>query len=302
MPNESYRKALKACAEMNAEPELLMTHAVRRMSVPFDDAEMQRLKEAGYEKTDGDHSAFKGDSVVTKVELYVGLTVFVETGPGGKLRMHPDLSGPAMPAHVREFVEELRTGAGGEKWGRTGKDGLMYRGHNLFDAYVGKEFNDAVIELIINDKELREPCKCDDRPDGCLSMADRMKASGCDVSELRDAIEKCRAKNTIDPTQISCQEVYLGYYPRQDMFISAWDVFGSPSTGSVMIAFRVNGKGAIRHADDESYCWPDQIYDASNRKFYEKSPLTSKGGGKSLFELMHGNPDPKWELIDIRLD
>jgi hypothetical protein len=290
------QKAAEYAAAITGDSGVFVELAVRRLSQPFTDDELKRLASAGYEKTDGDYSVFKDGVVVTKVQVEADADVFVALGKGKGVTAYPTLAQLLRPAHVDEFVADLK--ANPEKWS---KADLFYRGHNLFNIYTSKQFNELVEGIIRNDEELRDCKKCDT----CKQM---FKASANEEAcrKMIQLLEKCAEENRIPPEKITMQEVYLGYVPDQDMFVTAWDVWGSDSTGSVVIAFRIDEDGNVRHHSHDEYDRHrdvEEIYDASNLKFYEK-PKQDRGpaGGRSLYECMSQSRTEGWSVVDIRLD
>lgn len=293
------QKAVEYSAMITNDNGAFVELAVRRLSQPFTDEELMKLASAGYEKTDGDYSVFKDGVVVTKVQVEADADVFVALGKGRDVTAYPTLTPLVRPQHVSEFLAELESDGAG-KWSRAE---LMYRGSNLFEIYTSKKFNEEMTELIRNDEELRDCRKCDK----CKQMF-RDKENDESCRKMIELLEKCAEENRIKPEQITCQEVYLGYVPDQDMFVTAWDVWGSDSTGSVVIAFRIDEEGNVRHHSHDKYDRNrnvEDIYDASNRKFYEKPKEGDNRGPaarRSLYECMSHSKTDGWSVVDIRLD
>ena len=132
---------------------------------------------------------------------------------------------------------------------------------------------------------------------------------------IRAAFKKCREIEMVKPEAITSQEVYLGYVPERDVFLSAWDVFGSHNTGSVLIEFAISEDGKIlssrsKDGDYDRDREVDEICDASDRKFYDKNPSKNdhhgpmSSFGRSLYDIISGrnNAPGMPNLIDIRLD
>lgn len=297
-------KAAEYCRSINDDGAVFVEIAVRRLSQPFDESELKRLADAGYDKTDGDYSVFKDGEVVTKVQMEIDTCVFVQLGPSKTIVAHPTLDPLVRPKHVTDFIAAL-TKQPDNGWGKTGDSGLMYRGHNVFDVYVSKDFNDAVMEIIQDDEELRQRRACDECVREMELKERSSKLEGC--RKMTEMIRKCAAENLIPKEEITAQEVYLGYVVEHDMFISGWDVWGSDTTGSVLIAFKIREDGKVlRHDDTDGYRGMEDIYDASNRKFYEQpktdAEIRTPMGKRSFFENVTMNGRPDWTVMNIRLD
>ena len=127
--------------------------------------------------------------------------------------------------HVKDFVERIGREKNG--WGEKGPNGLMYRGHNVFDLYCKKENNEMMLGIIKKDPELA--CR-----EQCMECAGEPNAN--------PAGRKCWEKNDegvsgVPLLDISAQECYLGYVPEEDIFLSGWDVFNKPVCGAALMAF-----------------------------------------------------------------
>ncbi len=290
------QRAIDFAAAINSDAAAFVELAVRRMSQPFDEGELSKLGNAGFEKTDGDYSVHKEGVTVTKVELDAETTVFVELGGKDRMKAYHSLEPLTRPAHVIAFLAELENDGSG-KWMR---GELMYRGHNLFEIYTSKAFNDKIVEVIKNDEELRDCKKCDK----CKQM---FMASANDEAcrKMVQLLEKCAEENRIPPEKITCQEVYLGYNAARDTFVTGWDVWGSDSTGSVLLEFRINEDGEPMHESSnqeyDRHREIEEICDASNLKFYEK-PKEGSRGNRSFYENISSGRNENWQLFDIRLD
>ena len=298
------------CDAVNQDNAELMETMLIRLSVEFEPDELEKLQRVGYHPVLGRNFVQKNEGVnVFKVEVKVGVVkvgvvVYVTLGPEpGKFEAYPTLDRITQAEHVAKFVEAVKRDDNG--WGITGSAGLMYRGHNVFDIYVKKRFNDMVEDIIRNDDEIRMRDKCAE----CRQFHTRHDGA-CKNRAVIEALEKCAVENAVPVEEISTQEVYLGYDAAHDTFYTAWDVWGSENTGCVMIAFKINENGEVRH--ERSYepggydreREPDEITDASNLKFYAvPKPDDKRHGprqGKSMYQCV--STSTHCELIDIRLD
>ena len=298
--------AAEFCSDINVEGTAALYERMMRSSMlQFSDSESRALDEAGWQMIARDTV----DDVVTAKREQGGKTqtihklgiisdpIFVVIGEDpSEIEASPSLDRFTMSKHVSEFIAAIQKENNG--WGKTGPGGLMYRGFNIFEIYVRKEFNEMLTDVIRGDDDLCEKAGCQPCKDAFEAF--RAAHEKCDTKDLMNAFEACCDKNRIKPEDITCQEVYLGYDPFADEFLSAWDVFGSESTGSVLLSFSVGPDG-----------YPSEvrsINDASNRKFYEKAPEgRGPGSGRSLYDMMSGgrgiNEGGSYRgVIDIRLD
>lgn len=203
--------------------------------------------------------------------------------------------------HVVDFVERIGREKNG--WGERGDKGLLYRGFNVWELYCKKENDELFERLIKNDEEITQ---C-----GACFHCESEQRRKCEDARLEPR-ERKAPRRTVD-----CQEVYLGYDPNEDMFLTGWDVFGSDTTGSVLIAFKINEKGEFKRYDYHD-CEYDrdrtdmEIYDANDQLFYtvkKKCKRTDPGGNtrelecSGIYYLMtHSRRPDSFELLDIRLD
>lgn len=178
---------------------------------------------------------------------------------------------------------------------------LEYRGHNLFKIYTSRQFNDLIEEIIKTDEEITNPVKCDN-----CKLCEIVRIGGPDVCDAgREAIKKCQEEAKVDPKDIVIQEVYLGWNPVEDCFITGWDVWANGeeqiTTGCVVISFKISDEGEVVHTEHSEFCpsnrRPDSIDDGSLVKFYDKS-----GRQQSLYSLISGCTNEAHRVIDIRLD
>lgn len=307
------------CAQINDSGNTLLMLMCENLAVELTVEEQDALKNGGWQIGMEMLNASKDGAILSKIKLNNHSKdaaaphdfFYVYVVYDGKAHAYSSLEPLTRPAHVNKFLEELDQAVPGcspEKWGKSGPDGLMYRGHNVFEAYTAKHFNERAAEIIKFDEEIRTLAKCDK----CFHEFEQSHRDCKNIKELRDAMMNCKGSNRLAPDAISCQEVYLGYMPGEDLFISAWDVFGSENTGCVVIAFRINEDGLIKHdtsnGEYDRNREIDSIYDGGSRKFYEKMPASNghgpagPGAGKSMYELISGNTYEKRKVIDIRLD
>lgn len=189
----------------------------------------------------------------------------------------------------------------------------MYRGVNVFDVYVDRENNEEMMRVIKNDPELA--CKaqclnCDNRE--CWNKTDKLR----EEYERRGTpiAEQVKKEGYDGPAmnEIDAQEVYLGYDPVNDVFISGWDVFNKPTCGAVAIGFRIGEDGKMyypSHDEYDAHRTGLEIYDASNHLFYARGKTKNSRGEevdiRGMYDMMRkaaDRPDGPFKLVDIRLD
>ena len=304
MPGKSLnKKALAFCAAFNESGAGLLAKIVTEFNTPpvmmFDAVPGERLKAAGYTISDDGCSAVLDKKYVSCLRVNNDFSVYL-VNDDGKLSVVPTVDQLTRPLHVHEFVDAIGKETNG--WGEPGDKGLMYRGHNLFEIYVSDKFNRQVTELIQNDEEVRQRRCCDEQ---CQRFFQEMRGK-CDFSEdMKKAAEECCRKHMIPVEEISSQEVYLGYVPSHDYFVSAWDVFGSDSTGCVLVAFKIDEYGRFYDYCEHNDEYRDPIksvYDASDLTFYAKRKQDARhGAGKSLYELITSGGNPEFSIVDIDL-
>lgn len=214
-----------------------------------------------------------------------------------KVRLHDSIEQALRSEKLARFAADIE--ATKSDWTK-----LEYRGHNLVKIYTDRSFNDLVLQIIQEDEDICIPAKCE----SCklCEIVSRGGNQDCQFCEDgRKAIEKCREDARIKPELIAAQEVYLGWNAQEDCFITAWDVWTTGSdpigTGCVIISFKIDDDGEIRHCEHNEYCpsyrKPDSIDDASLVKFYEKNGIQM-----SMYELFSGVQNEMYRLTDIRLD
>lgn len=306
MPGKQTSKAVKDfCEKFNAdETTTLVLLLLANMTGALTTEEQDALVKAGYSLSGDLTAATNGPVTINKIQLRDDVA-YLKTVEGESKTMFASLDTILVPSYVEEFVADVIQRPG--QWGKSGPDGLMYRGHNLFDIYWDKHFNEQIIDLIKNDQELRDRNICDEK---CRMFVRSLKGKAADKGKCEfaqtmiEAAEKCCEANRIKPEDITTQEVYLGYSPGTDTFHTAWDVFGSDNTGCVIVCFRIDEEGIVRHASHDEYDkYRDdlEICDASSAKFYQKN---SKGPAhdKSMYECVSSIAEEKYKIIDIRLD
>ena len=209
--------------------------------------------------------------------------------------------------HVKDFVERIGREKNG--WGEKGPNGLMYRGHNVFDLYCKKENNEMMLGIIKKDPELA--CR-----EQCMECAGEPNAN--------PAGRKCWEKNDegvsgVPLLDISAQECYLGYVPEEDIFLSGWDVFNKPVCGAALMAFRITEDGEFINPRYDYYRDLPEVYDASNVPFYATGVMKRCNRDSSeykvngiyhrseykvngIYHCMKSRTRPNFTVIDIRLD
>ena len=310
---KDYSNSIRFCDAVNEQSGNVIPMLLRRLSTQFEQHQIDILIGLGFDTIEASLSMSKKNVLVTRVEVDASTVVYIESdGTTGKIiKAHHQFRSLTQPAYVEEFVAAIKKENNG--WGSLGTDGLMYRGHNLFGLYTAKSFNRTISELISNDEDLRvgehcEECKaCRVVQDMHLGCGDKAKTL------IREAFKQYRALEMLNPEDITSQEVYLGYVPERDVFLSAWDVFGSHNTGSVLIEFAISEDGRILSTRSKEGDWDlnrevDEMCDAFDRKFYDTNPSKNArnhgpmgdGGGRSLYDMIGGGCG--LSIIDIRLD
>ena len=313
MPKD-YSKSIELCDKLNSRDTNLLATLVRRLSVPFEDHQKSLLKGMGYAEVPDIYDFGRDDVNVMKVNIDASTTIYLSIAPESGIKAFHRFRALTQPAYVEEFVAAIKKENNG--WGSLGTDGLMYRGHNLFGLYTAKSFNRTISELISNDEDLRVGEHCEECK-AYREVQDMRLGCGDKVKELiREAFKQCRVLEMLKPEDITSQEVYLGYIPERDVFLTAWDVFGSHNTGSVLIEFAISEDGRILSVrSKEGECdrnrEVDEICDGSDCKFYDKNPSKNArnhgpmgdGGGRSLYDMITGSGGGcGHSIIDIRLD
>ena len=293
MPEVKNKNAAEFCEKLNAAGISPITlEILEALNSPFTENEIRALNRAGFEVI-GATATKNPDTRATKCKIR-DFAVFLLTGAIGELTTaHWSLKQFTMPEHVAEFVKAI-TGPDASRLWSDAK--LMYRGQNLFKIYTSKDFNDQVERIIKNESDLlvREECEECVRRFEEATHGEKRERYASAIESLRN----WRDENKITPDEITCQEVYLGYVPSQDSFFTAWDVWGSDNTGSVVISFRIAEDGSIYSNDPYEHGRKlESIDDGCDKKFYEKP-----ASRKSFYEMVSGSGREDWDLIDIRLD